>query len=118
MIENVVSLSTAPDGTLIEQQAWDGSNIEYVVDGLSLGTYNFTLEILDAFGTTASHTVWVEVISGTTMPGGTTNTSATTTTTNGTTSGGIQEITLIVSLGSTVVIIVIIVLMLKTKRNP
>ncbi len=106
------------DGNLVKFQEWDGSIIQYIVDGLPLGTYNFTLVIMDTFNQTASDTVWVEVIQSTTTPTGTTTTNTTTTTTtNGTIPGGFEQITLAVSIGSTVVIIVVIVLMIRTKRN-
>ena len=99
------------DGMLVKNQAWDGSIIEYNVDGLPLGIYNFTLVIMDTFNQTASDSVQVYVYPDTTMPGGPTNTSTNTNT------GGFEQITLFVSIGSTVVIIIVVILMLRTKKN-
>ena len=107
------------DGVLIEQQAWDGDWITCNVDGLSVGVYNFTLEILDTFAETASDTVMVTVNPQTTATTDQFPSNPNTlTTTNGTTTGGIQMITIVISIGSTIVIIVVIVLMLKTKQQP
>ena len=102
------------DGFLVEQQAGDGSEITYNVDGLEAGVYNYTLKIVDTFSETASDTVIVTVNPQTTATIHTTPT--TPSTTNGTTFGGFQELTFIISLGSTIVIVVVIVLMLRTKR--
>lgn len=108
------------DGVSIEHQAIVGNEwiITYNVDGLPIGVYNFTLEIIDEFSYTASDTVFVEVIPEiittsdvTTIPVNTTPT------TNTTGLGGIQEITLVISIGSTIIIVVVIVLMLRTKRG-
>jgi parallel beta-helix repeat protein len=50
------------NGILITSESWDGSNIEYNVDGLSVGGYNFTLSVYDGTGNKASDTVTVDVI--------------------------------------------------------
>ncbi|MGV9170210.1 MAG: hypothetical protein ACOC38_09760 [Promethearchaeia archaeon] len=50
------------NGILIRSESWDGSNIEYNVDGLSVGEYNFTLSVYDGTGNKASDTVTVDVI--------------------------------------------------------
>ncbi len=50
------------NGILIKSKSWDGSNIEYNVDGLSVGEYNITLTICDRTGNQASDTVTVEVV--------------------------------------------------------
>ena len=100
------------------QHAWDGDWITYNVDGLSVGVYNFTLEILDTFAETASDTVIVTVNPQTTATIDTTPTTPDTTTSNSTGVGGIQEFTLVISIGSTLVIVIVIVLMLRTKRGP
>ncbi|TFG96498.1 hypothetical protein E4H12_10910 [Candidatus Thorarchaeota archaeon] len=106
------------DGVLMGQHAWDGDWITYNVDGLSVGVYNFTLEILDTFAETASDTVIVTVNPQTTATIDTTPTTPDTTTSNSTGVGGIQEFTLVISIGSTLVIVIVIVLMLRTKRGP
>ncbi|MBD3158995.1 MAG: hypothetical protein GF309_09425 [Candidatus Lokiarchaeota archaeon] len=50
------------NGILVLSESWDGSNIEYDVDGLSVGEYNFTLTVYDGTGNKASDTVTVDVI--------------------------------------------------------
>ncbi|MGM0686549.1 MAG: NosD domain-containing protein [Promethearchaeati archaeon] len=50
------------NGILVLSESWDGSNIEYNVDGLSVGAYNITLTICDGTGNQASDTVTVDVV--------------------------------------------------------
>ena len=49
------------NGTLIESDSWDGSQIIVNVDGLDVGTHNFTLRVLDAGGRHTCDTVFVSV---------------------------------------------------------
>ncbi|MFX0064876.1 MAG: SBBP repeat-containing protein, partial [Candidatus Hermodarchaeota archaeon] len=50
--------------TPIQNGTWDGSALSFNVDGLDVGTYNYTLLVLDEAGNTATATVWVTVIPG------------------------------------------------------
>ena len=107
------------DGVLKKQEAWSGSSIVYNIDGLAVGEYNFTLEILDGFGATASDSVIVTVTAASTIvTTNSTSTTTSTTTTNTTDPIGLSEFSLIISIGSSVVIIVVIILMLRTKKSP
>ncbi len=110
--------SILKDGVLQKQEAWDGSSISYNIDGLPIGEYNYTLEILDTFGDTASDSVIVTVILNPTLITTNTTTTTSTTTTNTTYPIGLQEITLIISVGSTAVIVVVFILIIKTKKSP
>ncbi|MFX0113034.1 MAG: hypothetical protein ACFFB3_00650 [Candidatus Hodarchaeota archaeon] len=49
------------NGTSVDSGSWDGSYIEISIDGLALGTYNYTLVIIDGGGNSASDTVIVTV---------------------------------------------------------
>ncbi|NHJ14549.1 MAG: hypothetical protein EAX95_12795 [Candidatus Thorarchaeota archaeon] len=53
------------DGSLIGTEPWDGSPIEYNVDGLSLGDYNYTIRAYYGSGVYYSYTAWVTVYDGT-----------------------------------------------------
>ncbi|MFX1369677.1 MAG: ABC transporter substrate-binding protein [Promethearchaeota archaeon] len=53
------------DGSLIATEVWDGSPIEYNVDGLSLGTYNYTIVAYYGADKSSSSTIWVTVYDGT-----------------------------------------------------
>jgi parallel beta-helix repeat protein len=50
------------NGIQIASGPWDGASIGISVDGLDLGTYNFTLGVLDTSGNNASDTVMVTVV--------------------------------------------------------
>ena len=107
------------DGVVVRQQAWDGSSLVHNIDGLAMGEYNYTLEILGGFGVTASDSVIVTVapegpIIITTSP---TNTTVTTTT-NTTFPIGLQEVSLMISIGSAGVIVVVVILIFRTKKSP
>ncbi|MBD3405232.1 MAG: hypothetical protein GF411_03735 [Candidatus Lokiarchaeota archaeon] len=49
------------NGVLIQSESWDGSNIEYNADGMSVGSHNITLIIFDSSGNRASDSVIVNV---------------------------------------------------------
>ncbi len=49
------------NGSLVETDDWNGSDIVYTVDGLSAGTYNFTLVLTDTSEYIVADTVWVTV---------------------------------------------------------
>ncbi len=49
------------NGTLIESNEWNGSQIVLSVDSLSVGTYEYALTVEDTFGGSASDTVRVTV---------------------------------------------------------
>ena len=118
-----IMLTVFKDGVVNRTEVWDGSTIIFDIDGLAVGEYNFTLEILCGFGGTASDSVIVTVLpttTNTTTTTTTTTTSATTTTTttNTTIPIGLQEITLIISIGSMTVIVVVIILIVRSKDSP
>jgi parallel beta-helix repeat protein len=50
------------NGTPISSGIWDGMNIVLSINGLDLGTYNYTLTISDTCGNVESNTVFVGVI--------------------------------------------------------
>ncbi len=52
------------DGVLQTTETWDGSDIAYGVDGLAVGTYNFTIVLTDTSGWTTVDTVIVTVTAG------------------------------------------------------
>ncbi|MFQ5832657.1 MAG: hypothetical protein ACE5H4_08150 [Candidatus Thorarchaeota archaeon] len=55
------------DGTPIKSGTWNDTleTISVTVDGLSLGTYNYTILVTDVGSNTATDTVWVTVSDGT-----------------------------------------------------
>ncbi|MHA1248303.1 MAG: right-handed parallel beta-helix repeat-containing protein [Candidatus Thorarchaeota archaeon] len=52
------------NGTLVESGAWDGGQITVNVDGLGIGTYNYTLVVYDEVDHSAADTVFVVVVDG------------------------------------------------------
>ncbi len=50
------------NGTLIESHGWPGGSITIDTDGLSIGTYNYTIVVYDKSGNWAKDTVFVTVI--------------------------------------------------------
>ncbi len=56
------------DGAIEDSGAWNGSDITVNVDGLSVGTYNYTLYVEDLDANSTADTVWVEVIDDATPP--------------------------------------------------
>ena len=53
------------NGTVVEHAPWEGEQISYNIDGLSLSTYNFTITVTDASGNNASNSVFVSVVDST-----------------------------------------------------
>jgi len=51
------------NGQLINNSAWDGSNLTINIDGLSTGSYNFTCTLIDMSNNTASDSVIIDVTS-------------------------------------------------------
>ena len=49
------------NGSLVEADDWNGSDIIHNVDGLSVGRYNYTLILSDTSGNMVANTVWVVV---------------------------------------------------------
>ncbi|MGM0687388.1 MAG: hypothetical protein ACQET3_10495, partial [Promethearchaeati archaeon] len=98
------------NGSLIDSGEWNGSPISLGVDGLDVGTYNYTLVVYDTSGNWVSDTVFVTVVeSVTTTPTET----ETTTTTSPTTEPDIPPVPLelallvIATVGAIVVIVVV-----------
>ena len=50
------------DGVIISQPSWDGSSVTESVEGLSIGTYNYTLIVVDLSDNSARDTVFVHVL--------------------------------------------------------
>jgi len=50
------------DNVSIDSGDWDGSQISWIIDGLVVDTYNFTIMVNDTLGDTAISTVWVNVL--------------------------------------------------------
>jgi len=96
------------NGIELVSGTWDGSQILVDVDGLSVGTYNYTLEVIDLGHNTATDSVVVtvteEVLTSTTSTGSPT-----------THPEGLTMMTLMIGAGAIVAIIVIIILALKKK---
>lgn len=59
--DNPLLYSVFRNGTLIDTDLWNGSDITVNIDGLGVGTYNYTLYLFDASLNMASSTVWVTV---------------------------------------------------------
>ncbi|MHA1963522.1 MAG: DUF2341 domain-containing protein [Candidatus Thorarchaeota archaeon] len=55
------------DNSLYENETWDGSEVSISVDGLSLGTYNLTIQVFDTHNNYVTDTVYV-VVEDTTNP--------------------------------------------------
>lgn len=55
------------DGLTVDSGAWNGGSISYSLDGYDVGTFVFTIEVVDHFGETSSDTVTV-VVEDTTAP--------------------------------------------------
>ena len=104
------------DGELNETNPWYGSDIYVDVDGLSVGTYNYTLLIFDTSVNMAMSTVFVNVIPASTTTETTTTANDTTNTGTGSTDGDLLGIfTIAIALGSGIVIIVIVIVIIKSK---
>ena len=95
------------DVTPVASGFWDGSDISVNVDGLEIGTYEYTLGLSDYSGNFAYDSVTVSVVTETT--------NSDTTTTDG---NPIEWsiVSLVISVGSLSVILVVIVLIYKTKQ--
>ncbi|MFW9786562.1 MAG: hypothetical protein ACFFE1_02700 [Candidatus Thorarchaeota archaeon] len=64
---NPSSYAVYMDGVLVKSGAWNSSveTISISLDGLTLGSYNFTALVTDLDSNTAEDTVWVTVVDGT-----------------------------------------------------
>lgn len=60
--------SIIQDGSIAVTDDWNGSNIVHNVDGLAVGTFNFTLVLTDVSGHFVTDIVWVTVTSGGDIP--------------------------------------------------
>ncbi|MFX0108658.1 MAG: aryl-sulfate sulfotransferase, partial [Candidatus Hodarchaeota archaeon] len=56
------------NSTVVESGWWDGSSIVYIFEPESIGHWNITILLTDAFGNSASDTVIINVISPTSPP--------------------------------------------------
>ena len=59
--EDPLYYSIIQDGSIAVTDDWNGSNIVHNVDGLSVGSYNYTLVLTDISGHRVTNTVWVRV---------------------------------------------------------
>jgi len=60
--EDPLNYTIYRNGNLVETDDWDGLSIAHNVDGLSAGTYNYTLVLTDASRHRVINVVWVTVI--------------------------------------------------------
>ncbi len=85
------------NNTLIESGFWNGSDITVSIDGLAVGTYNFTLWVFDWSANYANDTVWVHVYAPTGIP--------------------IEMIAVAAAAGAAVVVVLIGWALMKSKRG-
>ena len=101
--------------TPVASGIWDGTDITVNIDGLELGTYEYTLAVYDYSANFVLDTVTVTVVNGTITS------SSTSTTTNSTGGGGSlldgNTLTILISVGAIGVILVVVVLIYKTKQT-
>ena len=81
---------------------WDGNTILVDVDGLDIGTYNYSIVVYDIYGLSAIDTVFVSV------------TQATTTTT---TSGNTTGLTIILLGGGGIGVVAIVLILMKLRNR-
>ncbi|MFW9794303.1 MAG: ABC transporter substrate-binding protein [Candidatus Thorarchaeota archaeon] len=103
------------DGSLNVSSPWYGSDISVNVDGHSVGSYNYTLVLLDYSANMVKSTVFVHVYIQSTSTTTTTTTSSTTSDTGDIGVGFLGTLTLAISLGSMMVIIIVVVAIVKSK---
>ncbi|MHA2270653.1 MAG: lamin tail domain-containing protein [Candidatus Hodarchaeales archaeon] len=60
--DNPATYAIYKDGTSVDSGAWTGSGITIAVDGLAIGTYNYTCVVVDTNDRMASDTVIVTVV--------------------------------------------------------
>ncbi len=101
------------NGSVFESDTWDGGNIVISLDGLEVGTYNYTCTVYDREGRLTSDTVIVTVTEAVTT------TTTTTTTTTGTTDTGVplDLMTLIIMIGAAGGVVAIIVIVIVMKKR-
>ncbi|MHA2135773.1 MAG: NosD domain-containing protein [Candidatus Thorarchaeota archaeon] len=59
---NPLSYEITSNGTIIESGPWDGRNITISLDGLEVGTYNFTVTVIDIERTSSTAAAIVRVL--------------------------------------------------------
>jgi len=99
---------------------WSNLYINVNVDGLAIGSYIFSIIVVDAFGQNATDTVVVNVLPETPIivTNATTTTTTTSSSANGTTDIGIiQQLTMMISIGSVGVIIIVAVLVIRSMKG-
>ena len=90
------------NGTELLSENWDGNTILVDVDGLDIGTYNYSIVVYDIYGLSAIDTVFVSV------------TQATTTTT---TSGNTTGLTIILLGGGGIGVVAIVLILMKLRNR-
>ena len=104
------------NGTVIDSDDWTGGNITITVDGLTYGTYNYTIVVYDQANNSVSDTVIVKVMPEPTTPSTTTTPTTSTTTTTTTTPLPFDTLTIII-IGGALAGIVIVVIILKKRSK-
>ena len=94
------------NGTTIASGGWSGGTINYNIDGLTNGTYIYSITLFDRAGYSISDAVTVSVLPFVTN---------TTTTTTG---GGIPFNTMILIIAGVVAVAVIVIIVILMKRKP
>lgn len=97
------------NGTLVASESWNRSAIAVNIDGLDIGTYNFTLIVENQCGNTANDTVLVTVYQS--------MITTTTTPTATPTLDGINPLTLVLAVGAVVGIVAVIVIVYVKKQG-
>jgi ABC-type transport system substrate-binding protein len=100
------------DSLPVSTDTWDGTNIVVDIDGLSIGVYNYTIELYDYSLNIVSDTVWVNVTAATSS-----TTTEPTTTPTGPEGENLDIVVLAITGGSIVVILLVVVAIYKTKRT-
>ncbi len=97
--EDPLDYTIYQDSSLLVTDDWNGSDIVHNVDGLVVGTFNFTLVLTDISGHIVTNTVRVTVTSGGGLP------------------GELPDLLVIGTIiGSTAVILIVVVLIFKKRR--
>ncbi|MGY5852800.1 MAG: hypothetical protein RTU92_04465 [Candidatus Thorarchaeota archaeon] len=121
IVWNATDLSPAAymifkDEVEISRGFWNSSSEEFRVnvDGLGIGSYNYTIVLYEASGLSVSDTVMVEVLEDSTLV---TTTPPTSTTGTTTTPDGFDPILLIMISAVVGVVIVVVIIVMKMKKS-
>ena len=111
------------NGTVVGEGDWISAStlvlMSYSVDGLSIGTYNFTISVYDESGNNAYDQVWIYIVDDST----TSTTTSTTSITNTTNTTDLlppemmQMISLVITIAGVTVIVVFVILIMKSRKT-